>query len=71
MLFRVADTSVVWAMAALMVVTVFLAFVAGQGRDVGLLALGLSYGLSWMLVGAVIGWRGVPAPTDGEPGAVL
>lgn len=56
-----------WAASALLVLAVFLVFVAGQGRDVGLLPLALLYGVAWVGVGATIGLRGVPRPAAATP----
>lgn len=56
-----------WAASALLVLAVFLGFVAGQGRDVGLLPLALLFGVAWVGVGAMIGVRGVPRPAAETP----
>ena len=56
-----------WAVSALLVLGVFMALVAGQGRDVSLLPLGLLYGVAWVGVGAVIGLRGIPRPAASPP----
>lgn len=56
-----------WAASALLMLGVFVAFIAGQGRDVGLLPLGLLYGVAWVGVGAFIGLRGVARPASATP----
>lgn len=56
-----------WAGSALLVLGVFMGFVTGQGRDVGLLPLGLLFGVAWVGVGATIGLRGIPRPAAPSP----
>lgn len=46
-----------------LVLGAMLGFVDGGGQDVGLLTLGVPFGLSWILIGMILGWRGVPSPT--------
>lgn len=62
-----AALAIGWAASALLVLGVFVAFVAGQGRDVSWLPLGLLYGVAWVGVGAVLGLRGVPRPAAETP----
>lgn len=54
-----ASLAIGWTASALLMLGVFVAFIAGQGRDVGLLPLGLLYGVAWVGVGTFIGVRGV------------
>lgn len=56
-----------WAASALLVVGVFVAFVAGQGREVGLLPPALLYGVAWVVVGVTVGLRGVPRSASAPP----
>lgn len=51
-----------WVGSAAAMAIGMLAFVAGNGRDVSLLLLVVPYGVTWVLVGAVTGRRGFPAP---------
>ena len=51
-----------WAASTLLALTVMVSFINGGGREVGLLALGLPLGLSWILIGVVVARRGVPSP---------
>jgi hypothetical protein len=46
--------SVAWIGATLLAAVAMIAFVAGNGRDVGLLALGLPFGVAFLIVGMVI-----------------
>lgn len=62
-----ASLALGWAASALLMLGVFVAFIAGQGRDVGLLPLGLLYGVAWVGVGVSIGLRGVPRPAAATP----
>lgn len=52
----------IWVATSAMVLVAMLAFVGGGGQDVGLLTRAVPLGLSWILVGVTLGWRGVPAP---------
>lgn len=62
-----AALAIGWAAAALLTLVVFVAFIAGEGRDVGLLPPGLLYGVAWLGVGAVVGLRGVRRPAVATP----
>lgn len=45
----------------------FVAFVAGNGRDVGLIALGAPFGIAWLLVAVAV--AGAPVEVDAEADA--
>lgn len=62
-----ASLAIGWAASALLMLGVFVVFVAGEGRDIGLLPLGLLYGVAWVGVGAVVGIRGVPRSAVATP----
>lgn len=62
-----ASLAIGWTASALLMLAVLVAFIAGQGRDLGLLPLGFLYGASWVVVGAYIGLRGVPRPAAATP----
>jgi hypothetical protein len=53
----------IWIGTTVLTLAAMLAFVAGNGRDTTLLAFLLPLGLSWILVGAVVTLRGMPART--------
>ena len=54
--------SLAWIGATLLALLAMIAFVAGNGRDVGLLALGLPFGIAFLIVGLAIVTRRMPAP---------
>lgn len=54
--------SVAWVVTSVAVLAAMGAFVAGGGRDVGLLVIAAPFGLTWILVGLVLASRGVPSP---------
>jgi hypothetical protein len=54
--------STIWIVASALLVGSMLAFVAGDGRDVGLLAFTAPFGLAWLVVGLWVLRHGVPAP---------
>ena len=55
-----------WAAAAVVTVAVMIAFVAGNGQDVVILAFMAVYGLAWLVIGAYLWARGVPVATAVE-----
>jgi CHASE2 domain-containing sensor protein len=52
--------SAVWIAASALLLGGMLAFVAGDGRNVSLLALAAPFGLAWLVVGLAVLRRGVP-----------
>lgn len=46
--------AIAWIGATVLTFSAMVAFVAGNGRDVGLLALGIPFGIAWLVVGVVI-----------------
>lgn len=54
-------TAAIWAISSLISLGAMSAFVSGGGKDVSLIALLAPFGCAWILIGVVIGWRGVPA----------
>ena len=56
-----ALVAAIWVATSIVVLVVMLGFVGGGGQDVGLLSLLAPFGLSWILVGVTLGWRGVPS----------
>lgn len=59
-----ALVAAIWVATSAVVLVVMLGFVGGGGQDVGLLSLLAPFGLSWILVGMTLAWRGVPHPTS-------
>ena len=53
-----------WIGTALLALAAFIAFVAGNGRDVGLIALGVPFGIAWIVVGGAIAVLGAPSGAD-------
>jgi hypothetical protein len=53
-----------WIGTVVLACSTFIAFVAGNGRDVGLIALGVPFGIAWIVVGAAIAVRRTPARVD-------
>ena len=56
-----------WIGTTVLAFGAFMAFVVGNGRDVGLIAWGLPFGIAWLIVGAAIAGHGSPTPADTLP----
>jgi len=58
-----------WIATTLLAFLAMVMFVVGDGRDVGLLALGIPYGIAWLLIGLAIAARRPPltAPLTASP----
>lgn len=54
--------SAVWITASVLLLGAMLAFTAGGGQNVSLLALMAPFGLAWLFVGLTVLRRGVPSP---------
>lgn len=57
-----------WIGTSVLVFAGFMAFLAGDGKDAGLIALGVPFGFAWIIAGAAIAARGTPvARAAGTP----